>query len=155
MIDVQQRALRPFEQQPLAPRQRLVQPRRRVADKRPQLLGVLKVLVGDVPGVERLEIRQHGGQQPVLVVDDPVQPLAKHGRVEEVGNPDAVDPADLVAIAWPDPAPRGSQVIGRGRRLFGQPLLLQVVWQDDMRPVADMQPVAEIDSLRRQAYRSP
>ena len=81
-----------------------MQPGRRVADERPQPLGVLKILVGHGPGVERLEIGKHGGQQPVLVIDDPVQALAKDGRVEQVGNPDAVDPADLVAIARPDPA---------------------------------------------------
>ena len=127
-----------------------MQPGRRVADEWPQLLGVLKILVGHRPGVERLEIGKHGRQQAVLVIDDPVQALAKDGRVKQVGNPDAVDPAHLVAIAGPDPAEGRSQVIGRGRGLFGQPLLGQVVRQNHMRAVADVQPVAEIDSLCRQ-----
>ena len=150
MIDVQQRSLCPLEHQPLAMRQGLVQPGRRVADEWPQLLRVLKILIGHSPGVERLKIGKHGGQQAVLVIDDTVQALAKDGRVKQVGNPDAVDPAHLVAIAWPNPAERGSEVIGRGRGLFGQPLLGQVVRENHVRTVADVQSAAEIDSLCRQ-----
>ena len=68
----------------------------------------------------------------------------------EVGHADAVDPADLVAIARPDPPARRAQVVGRRGRLLGQPLLCQVIRQDHVGPVADVQPVADLDPLAAQ-----
>ena len=61
-----------------------------------------------------------------------------------------VHPANLVAIARPDPAARCSQVIGRGSRFLGQPLLFQMIGQDHVRAVADVQPVADLDPLAAQ-----
>jgi hypothetical protein len=67
--------------------------------------------------------------------------------VVQVADPDAVDPPDLVAIAGADPAPGGPEMVGGGDRLLGQPLLGEVVRQDDVRPVADVEPVADLDPL--------
>ena len=150
MIDVQQRALGPFEQQAAAFVQRLVQPRCRVADERPQPLGIAQVFVGDGPGVERREIREHRPEQPVLVIDDPRQPVAKRPGMVEVGDANPVNPADLVPIARTDPPARRPQMVGLGRGLLGQPFLFQVIREDHVGPVADMEPPADVDALGRQ-----
>ena len=135
--------------------ERLVQPGRRVADERPEPLGVAEVLVGHGLGVERLEVGEHRREQPVLVGDDPVEVLAEPVGVVQVADPDAVDPADLVAIARADPAAGRAQVVGGRGRLLGQPLLGQVIGQDHVGPVADVQPAADVDPLRRRASRPP
>ena len=155
VVDVEQRPLRPLEQEPLAPAERLVEPGRRVADERPEPLGVAEVLVGDGVGVERLEVGEHRREQPVLVGDDPAEVLAEPVGVVEVADPDAVDPADLVAVARADPAPGRAEVVGGRGRLLGQPLLGQVVGQDHVGPVADVQPAADVDPLRRPGSRPP
>ena len=150
MVDVEQRPLRPFEEQPAAPAERLVQPGRRVADHGPEPLGVAEVFVGDGLRVERREVGEHRREQAILVGDDPLEVRPEPLGVVEVADPDAVDPADLVAIARPDPAPGRAQVVGGRGRLLGQPLLRQVVGQDHVGPVADVQPTADVDPLPRQ-----
>ena len=70
--------------------------------------------------------------------------------MEQVGDADPVDPADLVAIARADPAPGRPQVVGRRRGFLGQPLLGQVIGQDHVGPVADVQAIAEVDALSGQ-----
>ncbi len=68
----------------------------------------------------------------------------------QVAHPYAVNPPDLVAIARPDPATGRAQVVGRRRRLLGQPLLVEVIRKDHVRPVADVQPLADLHPLRRE-----
>ena len=104
-----------------------MQPRGGVLDEGTQLLGVSQVFLGHLIGHERLVIGQHGGQKPVLVLDDSRQAVAKRRRVEQVSHPHAVHTANLVSIARTDPAPGRSEMIGRGRRFLGQTLLGEVI----------------------------
>ncbi len=116
-------------------------------------VGVTQVFRGDGLGLERDEVRKQGSQQPILVVDDPAESFAERAGVVEIGHPDAMHPAHLVAIAGTDPAPGRTQVVGRGGRFLGQPLFGQMVWQDDVCPVADVQPPTHVDALRRQGFK--
>ena len=150
VIDVKERTLGPLEEQAAALVQCLVQPRRRVADERAQPLGEPQVFFGDGGGVNRLEIREHRPQEPVLVIDDPRQPIAKWPGMIEVADANPMNPADLVSIARTDPPARRPQMVGLRGRLFGQPLLFQVIGKDDVGPVTDVEPAADVDPLGRQ-----
>ena len=156
MIDIQERPLGPLEQEPLALGEGLMQPGRRVPDEGPQSCSAYsRYSSATAPASKGSNSVKHRRQQAILVVDDPAQPLAKNCGMEKVRHPDPVNPTDLVAIARPDPPPGGSQVVGRGAGLLGQSLLGQVIGQDHMGPVADVQPIAKRDPLRRRAFRSP
>ena len=77
---------------------------------------------------------------------------SRKGRaVEEVADADAVDPSHLVAVAGADAAAGGAQAVGGGVGLLGESFFLDVVGEDDVGPVADVEPVAEHDPLRLQA----
>src|SRR5262245_38849864 len=73
-------------------------------------------------------------------------------RVEQVGDSDPMHSSHLVAVAGTNSTPGRSQVIGRRSRLFGEPFLFQVIRQDHVSSVADTQPVAELNSLRRKRF---
>ena len=123
-----------------------MQPRGRVANERLQPIGIAQVFVNDRHGIERLEVGEHGRQQPVLVRNDPADVLAELvGRMVEVPDPDAVHPANLVAIAGPNPAPGCPEVVSRGGRFFRQAFLGEVVGEDHVGPVTDVQPAAKVD----------
>ena len=100
MVDVQERALGPLEQEPLAVGDGAMEPGGRVADVRPQALGQAEVLVGDLARVERREVGQHRGEQAVLVVDDPAEVLAELLGVEQVADADAVHAPDLNSLGF-------------------------------------------------------
>ena len=132
-----------------------MEPGGRVGDERPHPLGVAEVFVGHGVGVERREVVEHRREQAVLVGDDPPEVLAEPLGVVEVADPDAVDAADLVLVAGADPAPGRAEVVGLRQRLLGQPLLGQVVREDDVGAVADVEPALDVDPLPRRATRPP
>ena len=140
VVDVEQCALGAFEQEPLAAFGGGEQQLGRVANVRPQSLGVAGVFVDDRGRIERLEFagRVEDFEHAILGGDD-VLDLRAERRAIEVAQADGVRAADLVAIAGADAAAGGADVLAVGRALVERAVLGEVPGEDHVRPVADSQ----------------
>ena len=139
MIDVEQRALRPFEQNrpPLA--HGLGQQHRHVADPRLHPIGERQHLLE-----HRLPVHGAFLDQPVarrhVVADVGFQT----GRIGEIADANAAA-GDLVLVRGSNAARRGAD-LPLAAPCFRQQIEIAVVWQDQMRLVAEHNPVIDIDA---------
>ena len=151
MVDVEQRPLRPFEQQPAACLDGVEQEGGGVGDVRLEPLCIGGVLGVDRRGVER---RWGGpgpvGEQPVFEVDDVLHLRAEVGAVE-VAEPDRQRTADLVAVAGPDAAAGGADRAPTGKTAVEEPILDDVPREDDVGPVAELEFAVHADAPRLEA----
>ena len=146
MVDVEQGALGALEQHALARLERPCEERRGVADPpREAARGRAHVRVQRPPVGRRSPQRLVAGRH---VRADGRGEGAVFRPVGEVRRPDAAAP-DLVLVRRPDAARRGADALVSAPRLR-QRLEVAVVGQDDVGPVADEQPAADLDALRRQ-----
>jgi hypothetical protein len=108
VVEIEERALRPFEEDSFAPFERPIDEERGVGHVWPQPLGEQKMRRDDLFDVERLEL-VHAFQPDVLLGDGELELLAKDLRVEQVldTNPDS---RGLVGVRGPDAAPRGADL---------------------------------------------
>ena len=95
-----------------------------------------------------LPIHRRIGDQPVARRDVVLHGLGKRRRVRQVADADAA-PRDLVLVRRPDAARRRADAALAAPRL-AQQIELAVVRQNEMRLVADEQPVADVDAGLRQ-----
>ena len=148
MVDVEQRALGPFEQKAAASFQGMMQPGRRITHERSEPIGVSQVLFRDGVGVKRFKVRKQSAQQSVLVIDDSGHSVPKRSGVVEIGDAYTVDPADFITVTRTDSPSRRPQMVGDGGGFLGQPFLGEMVRKDDMGSIADVEPFADVDTLR-------
>ena len=104
MVEVEQRALRAFEEDALAAAKRAIDEQRRVRDVRgaaaPRSRGTRRR-----PPRRRTARAVHALEPDVLLLDRELELLAQDLRVEQVLDADA-DPRRLVGVGGTDPAPR-------------------------------------------------
>jgi hypothetical protein len=142
VVDVEQRALRAFEQHALSLGNRPMQVDRDIGDERLQSrpgaphvaehLLPLHVRVADEP-VARGDVFAHGtGERPVV------------GLIGQVADADAAT-ADFVLVRRADAA-RGGPDFSFAPPRFGEHVQLAVIRQDHVRSVAHEQPPARVDS---------
>ena len=135
-VDVEERPMGPFEEDPLPRAELSVQEDRRVRHVRGKLLAVPRVLpedrlrVEDVVAPVRLE-------EPLLDRHDRLELVLEHGRVHEVRHPDP-EPPDLVLVHGSDPPPRGPR-LHLPLQVLLDAVLDPVVRHHDVRAVADPQ----------------
>ena len=146
VIEVQQRPLRPLQQDRLAALQRLVQQHRGVGDVGAQALGVDRVLGLDVGRLHRQAVVD-AGEDRVLLAQDHVELLAEDLHVVEVLDAQA-DPRRLVGVGRPDAAPGGAQPLAAQVALRDR-VELAVVGHDQVRVAGDLQ-LRRVDALRQQ-----
>ena len=135
MIDIEQHALRAFEQDALALAQRLVE----VA---PDRLGEGQDEVGDLGEVvlQALAVDRRlaeAGAQRVVMRAQAVELRAEIVELGEVADADRAA-ADLVLIGRPDAAPRGADLAG-ARRILAQRVEVAVDRQDQRAGLGDHQ----------------
>src|SRR5262249_51287255 len=86
----------------------------------------------------------------VLVINDSSKPLLEGYRMIQIRDAHAMHPSDLIPIARPNPPPSRAKMVGHRRRFLSQSLLFKVIRKNHMCPVADMQPLADLDPLSAQ-----
>ena len=109
MVDVEQRALRPFEQHGLATFERLVEQELSVRDAMFEALGLREDLVDDLRRFERAPVVDLD-QDLVLELERRLDLLREDLLVEHVGCADT-DARDLVLVARPDAAAGGADLL--------------------------------------------
>ena len=139
VVDVEQRALRALEHDRLPRRPRLRQEHRDVGDPRPHPLPRSPQLVEDLLRVHRRLL-----DQAIARVDVVPDRLGERVRVGEIADPHAA-PRDLVLVGRTDPA-RGRADLPLAAPRFAEQVELAVIRQDQVRLVADQQPVADRDA---------
>ena len=139
VIDIEQRALRPLEQNRPARCARPGQEQRHVVDPRLHPLAVGEHLVEQRTPVERRIL-----DEPVAGLHVLADLLLEPRPVEQIAHADAT-PADLVLVGRADAA-RGGADLALAAPGFGQQIELAVIRQNQMRPLADEQAVAHVVS---------
>jgi hypothetical protein len=132
VIDVEKRALRPFEQHFAAGLDGVEEIRRGVADEGPQPLGILPILLPDRSHVEL------GAEQFRLQGRDVSELCGELGPVE-IAEPDGERAAHLVAVAGPDAAARRADRFTTGEAAVEQLVFGHVPGKYDVGPVAHEQ----------------
>ncbi len=152
VIDVQVRALRPFEKNLTAGSYGVVQFNRDIGHVRCQPLGIGSVLVDDRIRVKRFRL-EVVGQIKVFFIQDGFDPFGKNIGVEQFHEPDA-PPCGLVFITGANATTGGADFFV-AFHLFAGMVDLFVVGHDEMRLFADAQFVrSRIDTLLRQIVES-
>ena len=109
MIQIEERGLRPFEQDVLTGGERVVNEIDRVGDVRLETRQTdVEVLVGDLVGVQR-ELVEDLGQDLVLLLEHDIELLAEDLRVEQVLDANA-DSRRLVGVRGSDASLRGAEL---------------------------------------------
>ena len=140
VIDVEQRALRAFEQDRLAVAHRLRQQQRDVAHHRPHPLAVRQQL-----RQHRLPVHRAVLDEAVARVDVVADVLLEPLRIGEVADADAAA-RDLVLVGRADAARRRADLALAAARL-GQQIEVAVIRQDEVRLVADEDAVGDVDAV--------
>ena len=105
MIHVEEAALSRFEEEAFVFSKGLMKEARGVGNKGAHPAGVTEILVTHLGSVENPRFGVEGLEITVLPRDDRLQPALQVALVEQLAQPDAGSPADLVLIAGPDTAP--------------------------------------------------
>ena len=145
VIDVEHRALRALDQDAPAGAGRLVERDRHVAG--PAAHPVAK---GEQLIVDRLPVERGVLDHPVAGADVLAHVVGQGLRVDEVADADA-PAADLVFVRGTDASRRRADLALAAPRL-AQHVELAVVRQDEMRLLADQQPIADVDAEPRQLF---
>ena len=130
VVQVEERSLRPLEQDVLPGSQAFVEQPGRVGHVRSQSLAVGPILLDDDVGRERQPVVDLG-QEEVLLLQDDLQLLPEDLRVEQILESEP-DPSRLVSIGGPD-APLGRPQRMLAKMALGHLLQLKVIGHDQVR----------------------
>ena len=115
-----------------------------IANERPNLIGILLVLLEDFFEVDAIRQMKSRGNQLLVFGESAIQLLKI--AVDEIGYAHT-PPRDLIFVARTDPArsrPNGNAPFAPFRDLFNRPMKRK----DDVRPVADFKLRSNIDAHR-------
>ncbi len=146
MIDVQQRALSAFEEQPVVGLNGVEEERRGIGDERLEPFGVSLVLAEDGFGIERrlsAWLAIHAGKRSVLGFADVLHLVAEIGAIQ-VTEAYCVRPADLVAVAGANAATGGADGFAALDRGVHRAVLGHVPGEDHVGAIADHQVAAHL-----------
>ncbi len=141
MVEVEERALGSLEEDMLAAREGGLDQPGRIVEVGSQPFAPADGVVDE--RIDRERLRAHRREQEVLVGEQAPEPLAEHGRVEQVLHPQA-QPPGAVGVGRPDAAPGRPHLGAVEPRLVG-PVEREVVRHDHVRAPADADP-AHVDA---------